>query len=429
MPAAEPAPAWVFEPPPAWQPAAAYRPGPDPAAEPAGGPGPAAGVTRADSEDWSGTDPSSTISALLDWLADRRPPAAEVPADPADPANLAGLAEPANLADLADPANPANPANLADLANPANPANPAGLADPAHPANLADPANLAGLADPAHPANLADPANLAGLADPANPANPVGLADPAHPANLAGLANAAEPANLADLAEPANLADPAELAEPAGPGDLPARLVTLGLPAGLAGLALDPDRYSAVLQAVSTLPPPPAPPARPGDVLVLVGEPVPAAAVAGQLAELMRLDPARTLIATPNTAPVPGVRRVQSLLEADRKARRMHIGDLPHLVVVDAPVAGHDPVWTAAMVEALRPTAVWAVVDATRKPADLARYLQALGTVDALAVHATGFSGDPATVLRLGVPVAWLDGRPAKAGTWAALLCDRLAGG
>ncbi|HVQ95044.1 MAG TPA: hypothetical protein VMU51_28685 [Mycobacteriales bacterium] len=449
MPAAEPEPAWVFGPPPAWQPAAAYRPGrapgPEPAPEPAGlggSPGPVAGVTRADSETRPGTDPSSTISALLDWLADDRPPPlAEMPADPAgaakppDPAAPAELAKPAEAADLATPPDLAEPADLADpaklaespdLAEPPYPAEPA---KPADPAKLAKPPDLAKLSDLAKPPDLAKPADLA---DPAKLAEPPDLAEPAEPPYPAYLAELAEPARPPDPGEPAHLAEPAGPpgpAEPVDPDGLPARLVTLGLPAGLAGLARDQDRYSAVLQAVSTLPPPPAPPARPGDVLVLVGEPVPATVMAGQLAELMRLDPARTLIATPNTAPVPGARRVLSVLEADRKARRMHIGDLPHLVVVDAPVAGHDPVWTGAMVEALRPTAVWAVVDATRKPADLARYLQSLGTVDALAVHATGFSGDPATVLRLGVPVAWLDGRPANAGTWAALLCDRLAGG
>jgi hypothetical protein len=80
------------------------------------------------------------------------------------------------------------------------------------------------------------------------------------------------------------------------------------------------------------------------------------------------------------------------------------------------------------MVQALRPTSVWALADATRKPADLSRYLESLGPVDALAVYAAAASTDPATVLGLDRPVAWLDGRPATAAGWAALLCARLAG-
>jgi len=40
-------------------------------------------------------------------------------------------------------------------------------------------------------------------------------------------------------------------------------------------------------------------------------------------------------------------------------------------------------------------------------------------------VHATAASADPATVLGLGLPVAYLDGRPATPSAWAALLCER----
>jgi hypothetical protein len=274
------------------------------------------------------------------------------------------------------------------------------------------------------------------------------------PAEQAPVAEVAAPAESALSAEspPPESALPAELvallavplAEPAPSAELPALLATpaaepalralagelaaLGVPADLAALAVYPDRYAAVLQAMSGLPATPTPPVRPGDILVLVGEPAAAGALAGQLAEVMRVDPARTLVAAPTAAGtgLPAAPRVLGVLDADRRARRMHVGDVPSLVVVAAPV-GHDPGWTRSMVQALRPTAVWALVDATRKPADLARHLASLGSVDALAVHAAAASGDPATVLSLGLPVASLDGRPATPGGWAALLCERLA--
>ena len=57
-------------------------------------------------------------------------------------------------------------------------------------------------------------------------------------------------------------------------------------------------------------------------------------------------------------------------------------------LVLAVPVDGSDPGWVAAMLTALRPNAVWAVVDATRKPADLIRWLDGIGAVDAVAVHA-----------------------------------------
>jgi hypothetical protein len=73
------------------------------------------------------------------------------------------------------------------------------------------------------------------------------------------------------------------------------------------------------------------------------------------------------------------------------------------------------------------PAAVWAVVEATRKPEDLEQWLDGLPRVDALAVQDTDLSADPAAVLaRLDTPVALLDGVPATAHRWASLLCERL---
>jgi hypothetical protein len=215
-----------------------------------------------------------------------------------------------------------------------------------------------------------------------------------------------------------------------GEAGLTGELAALGVPVEIAARADQPDRYAVVLQAMSALPAPPPPPTRPGDVLVLVGEVAAAGALADQLAVVMRVDPDRTLVAAPTAAGtgVPAGRRVLSRAEAERRARRMHLGDVPSLVVVAAPVDGQAADWARAMAAALRPTAVWALVDATRKPADLARHLDALGPVDALAVHGTAASADPGTVLGLGMPVACLDGRLATPSRWAALLCERLAG-
>nr|BFE89337.1 hypothetical protein GCM10020093_119390 [Planobispora longispora] len=71
---------------------------------------------------------------------------------------------------------------------------------------------------------------------------------------------------------------------------------------------------------------------------------------------------------------------------------------------------------------------MWAVVDATRKTADTARHLRSLGKVDAIAVNAVEATGDPASVLHLDLPVAYLEDRPAGRQAWTALLCERLEG-
>jgi hypothetical protein len=218
-------------------------------------------------------------------------------------------------------------------------------------------------------------------------------------------------------------------AVPPPPSRLPEALTALGVPPELAARADHPDRYVAVVRAMSDLPPPPPPPTRPGDVLVVVGETGPALAVATVVAEQIGIDPAQTLVAAPTPAgsPVAASHRVCTAGEADRRGRELHLGDTAALLVLAAPLERVDTRWTRSILEALRPTAVWGVVDATRKPADLAAYLDLIGPLDAIAVHATGASRDPATVLGLELPVSYLDGRPANAAAWAGLLCERLA--
>ena len=75
------------------------------------------------------------------------------------------------------------------------------------------------------------------------------------------------------------------------------------------------------------------------------------------------------------------------------------------------------------------PVAVWAVVEATRKPEDVGPWLDDLARLDALIVTDTDLSIDPAAVLhRVAAPVALLDGVRATPHRWASLLCERLEG-
>jgi hypothetical protein len=112
---------------------------------------------------------------------------------------------------------------------------------------------------------------------------------------------------------------------------------------------------------------------------------------------------------------------------AAARAEKLQTSDSAWIVVLDAPVGKTDPLWVNDMCDAIGATAVWAVVDATRKTADTARHLRALGEVEALVVHNVENTADPATVLGLDVPVFSLDGRPATPHAWAAMLCARIA--
>jgi hypothetical protein len=63
--------------------------------------------------------------------------------------------------------------------------------------------------------------------------------------------------------------------------------------------------------------------------------------------------------------------------------------------VVDGPIAGDNGAWAHAVAEEL---GARALVDATRKTADVARHLCGLGIVDVIAVHGTAATSDPASV-------------------------------
>jgi hypothetical protein len=198
---------------------------------------------------------------------------------------------------------------------------------------------------------------------------------------------------------------------------LASALGELGIPAVIAARAVGRDPYDAILTALSTLPKAPRPPDQPGDVLIIAGELGRAARLAELLARRLRLSPTNVLLAGPTTAGtgIHSSRRISGPAEARRRARLLHREETPHLVVVDTPIENGAAEWTRTVADAMGATAVWAVVDATRKTADLTRYLRALGPVDALAVHAIADTADPASVLGLPSPKAW-----------AALLTERL---
>ncbi|MFI5953566.1 hypothetical protein [Cryptosporangium sp. NPDC051539] len=233
-------------------------------------------------------------------------------------------------------------------------------------------------------------------------------------------------------------------ARPAAGFDHPAvQLVRNGVPVHIAARAVGPDPWSAVARAVAGLPYPPALPSRPGEVLVIVGETEPALTIAGQLAALTSvIDPSATLVA--GSIAGTGLRRSHRISgpeEAIRRAAELHTSSGPRVVVVEAaagPPIGRrltavtDPTAPGsprATIAALHPAQVWACVDASRKNADTARFLDSLERVDALAVYGADATVEPGSVLHFGLPVVMLDGRPATARRWTTLLCERLTGG
>ena len=212
--------------------------------------------------------------------------------------------------------------------------------------------------------------------------------------------------------------------------------------AALQGTGLDPSvvapvteglRHGAglealLLHALGGLPPAPAVPRRAGSLLVVVGAGAPARRLAAALAGEVGIDPTEVPFCSRDggaSALVTGRLLVRSAEDAAELApgwRRSR----PAVVVVDAPVTGSPRSWATHLIAALRPTAVWGVVESTAKTEDIHAWAGALGGIDALALENLEATVSPASALAAGIPVARIDGQPATAARWVAAIVDRV---
>jgi hypothetical protein len=194
------------------------------------------------------------------------------------------------------------------------------------------------------------------------------------------------------------------------------------------GLRRGTDLETLLLQAFAPLAAAPALPRRPGSLLVVVGDGTPARRLAAALAGEMGTDPAVVPFASLDTQAhmvATGPLLVRSAEDAAVRGPGWRRSQ-PAVVVVDASVTGTDRSWATHLISALRPTAVWGVVDATAKTEDIAAWTEDLGGVDALALEHLDATVSPAAVLSLGAPVARIDGQPATAARWVATVVDRI---
>jgi hypothetical protein len=233
---------------------------------------------------------------------------------------------------------------------------------------------------------------------------------------------------------PQPAAVPVPAAAPRTPAEVLAGLRTLGVPERLLGSSFADDvaeqgAYAALTRALALrLPPAPVAPDGAGEVLFVVGPGVEALRAARSLAVSLRLDPDRVQWATrgdlAGLAP-KGIRMTTVEAAIDRR-QDVAAASTVTIVAVDAPLRT-DPYWMSQMLAVWAPVAVWAVVEATRKPEDLEPWVAGLPRLDAIMVQDTDLSADPAAVLaRVEAPVALIDGIRATPHRWASLLCERL---
>lgn len=232
--------------------------------------------------------------------------------------------------------------------------------------------------------------------------------------------------------EPSTALAPYPMSEPE---ELVVRLLTLGLPDSLLGPDFSGDAaargvYAALTRTLAErLPAAPPAPTEPGDVLMVVGPGAETLAAARSLASSLRLEPESVLWAASGALAglAPENSRITSMETALARRRTSATTGAVTVVAVDAPLRTSGGPWMEHMLSVWSPAAVWAVMDATRKPEDLVPWLDGLPRLDAVVVEDTDTTADPAAVLNhVPVPVSMVDGVRATAHRWASLLCERL---
>ena len=224
---------------------------------------------------------------------------------------------------------------------------------------------------------------------------------------------------------------------PARPEDVVldlALLERLGLPGALcqevtgASGDLGLDRLGTLLRIAERFPVAPRLPTAGDSVIAVVGDRSGIERTVGWLNEELGLSPDGLVLASRNDGNVfPESRRIASRDEAAARRASWRRRSHPVLVVVDEPVGMRGTTWTRHILDALEPSAVWAAVDAQRKPEDVVEWGERLGGIDAIALDRTHETSSPAALVPTGLPVALLDGAPASPARWAALLDERLA--
>jgi hypothetical protein len=220
-----------------------------------------------------------------------------------------------------------------------------------------------------------------------------------------------------------------------GAEELVVRLLTLGVPDFLLGPDFTSDAanrgvYAALTRTLAErLPTAPRLLTVPGEVLMVVGPGAETFAAARSLALSLRLEPEDVLWAASGALAglAPEGSRITSLETAAVRQQASTSRGTVTLVAVDAPLRTSGGPWLEHMLSVWSPSAVWAVLDSTRKPEDLVPWLDGLPRLDAVVVQDTDSTADPAAVLsHVSVPVALVDGARATAHRWASLLCERL---
>lgn len=235
----------------------------------------------------------------------------------------------------------------------------------------------------------------------------------------AGLRTPAEPAAAGNPGRPASSVDPGTAA-----------VLPTAVPPAVGPLAVGPPAASDAGRPASAAAPPTPPPTAPGRA---PGTPAPLTGV-GDLVVLVGLgedamDAALTMSMAAGGADVRTAGELSAYGHLHVDGRQSATAARAHAVVTERTVLvafglgkARHALARVQSVAALSADQIWVAVDAGRKHEDTARWVSVLSAqlnVSAVAVVGAAETGSPESVNGLGLPVGWIDGRPAgPAPTW-----------
>jgi hypothetical protein len=199
-------------------------------------------------------------------------------------------------------------------------------------------------------------------------------------------------------------------------------LMRFGIPAAfLMPVAPVADARDALVEVLADLPVGRLPTSG-GSVLLIVGERRHAMAQAASVCADLGVAESEVVVATPRRAAAGATPSLTRPEHAADERRSWRWRRRPTVVVLEVrPDVAHDR-WAARMVEALEPTFCLGVVEAYRKPEDIAMWSKQLGGLDGLALIDATTTSTPAAILGLDLPVSYIDGALADTAAWLRLL-------
>lgn len=207
-------------------------------------------------------------------------------------------------------------------------------------------------------------------------------------------------------------------------------LTRVGIPANLANhlTTISHDPAVELYHLMDRLALPEPLPTQRGSVIAVVGRRADALALAEAFAAELGTNPDDILVAAPSFrgSAVREARRLNSVDLALERRRGWRRAARPTIVAVEAGIGRRRGSWPTHLLDAIEPTMVWGVVEASRKAEDIRDWAERLGGLDALAVTDLDDTVSPAAVLGAGVPVGLLDGNEATASRWTAILAEHL---